>query len=287
MKICVSCLNGFVGDGWKCPYCGNSPDIPNGIAALASTATDSNDGFSPELFGQLYHLEENHFWFQFRNKLIAWAFEKHFKGARNFFEIGCGNGVVLKHFESKFPDLVLTGSDIFMEGLKFARNRLSRVTLNQIDLRSIPFENEFDVVGMFDVLEHVTEDESALKEVYKAVKSKGGVIITVPQHPALWSETDEVAFHKRRYTRNELRVKLMRAGFDIVSISSFMTILLPLMIANRLFRKSGACGGTGELEMPLFLNYLLGRICAIELPIIRAGVSLPFGGSLLAIAKKP
>jgi SAM-dependent methyltransferase len=180
------------------PKCGSSPDISNGIPVLAPGSAHSNDSFSPDFFEPLFYLEEKHFWFQSRNKLISWAFENHFREASNFFEIGCGNGFVLNHFESKFPDIVVGGSDIFVEGLMFARNRLSRATLIQMDIRSIPFEDEFDVVGMFDVLEHIADDESALQQVYKTVKSRGGLIITVPQHPTLWSATDAVGFHKRR-----------------------------------------------------------------------------------------
>jgi SAM-dependent methyltransferase len=194
----------------------------------------------------------------------------------------------LKHIENRFPDLRLGAGDIFLEGLIFARKRLSRTTLIQMDIRSIPFEDEFNVVGMFDVLEHVTEDEAALKEVYNALKSSGGLIITVPQHPAMWSAIDEVSFHKRRYTRSELRNKLIRAGFEIIRITSFVTLLLPLMIVSRYLKKSSIhdAGSIDEATISSSLNYLLGKICAIELPIIKAGVSLPVGGSLLAVAKK-
>jgi SAM-dependent methyltransferase len=289
MRKCYHCGSPEVGKNWTCGSCGNSPDISDGIPVLAPSTAHSNDGFSPDFFERLFDLEENHFWFQSRNKLISWAFENHFREAGNFFEIGCGNAFVLKHFESRFPDLVVGGCDIFLEGLMFARSRLNRASLIQMDIRTIPFEDEFDVIGMFDVLEHITDDESALTGVFKALKSGGGgVIITVPQHPALWSATDEVAFHKRRYTRSELRAKLMRAGFKIIQITSFVTLLLPLMLVSRYLKRSHThdAGMMDELEIHSSLNYLLGKICAIELPIIKAGVSLPVGGSLLAVAKK-
>lgn len=288
MKICVSCSHRFVSDNWQCPKCGSSPDISDGIPVLAHSSGHSNDSFSPDSFERLLFLEERHFWFRSRNKVISWALDKYFSKACNFFEIGCGNGFVLKHLENRFPDLVFGAGDIFLEGLIFARKRLSRTTLIQMDIRSIPFEDEFNVVGMFDVLEHVTEDEAALQEVYNSLKSSGGLIITVPQHPAMWSAIDEVSFHKRRYTRRELRNKLIRAGFEIIRITSFVTLLLPLMIVSRYAKKSNIhdAGSMDEATISSSLNYLLGKICAIELPIIKAGVSLPVGGSLLAVAKK-
>ena len=64
-----------------------------------------------------------------------------------------------------------------------------------MDARRIPFEDEFDVIGAFDVLEHIKEDEQVLVQMHRAVKSGGGIMLTVPQHMFLWSEQDVQAHH--------------------------------------------------------------------------------------------
>ena len=69
-----------------------------------------------------------------------------------------------------------------------------------MDARNIPFRDEFDVIGAFDVLEHIDEDVAVIDEVRKALRPGGGFLMSVPQHPALWSQQDERAFHVRRYT---------------------------------------------------------------------------------------
>src|SRR4029077_3111817 len=107
------------------------------------------------------------------------------------------------------------------EGLQTARTRLARVPLYQADARRLPFDREFDAVGAFDVLEHIRQDDAALAQLYQAVRPGGGLLVTVPQHPRLWSTADEYARHERRYTRSGLMQKVADAGFVPVHITSF------------------------------------------------------------------
>src|SRR6266545_4042215 len=88
----------------------------------------------------------------------------------NFLEIGCGTGFVLSGIRKAFPELILSGSEIFSEGLNLAAERLPGVELFQMDARRIPFQEEFDVIGAFDVLEHVKEDEEVLSQMYQATR---------------------------------------------------------------------------------------------------------------------
>ena len=92
----------------------------------------------------------------------------------------------------------------------------------------------FDLTGAFDVIEHIADDEAVLRGLRAAAQAGGGTIITVPQHPWLWSRADEVAHHERRYRRGELEMKLRRNAFEVLFSSSFTTLLLPLMAVSRL-----------------------------------------------------
>src|SRR5204863_7401731 len=99
------------------------------------------------------------------------------------------------------------------------------------DARALPYRDAFDLVGAFDVLEHIDEDEAVLAEMAAATRRGGGVLITVPQHPWLWSEADDHAHHRRRYSRSALIDKVRSAGLRPVAVTSFVTFLLPVMAA--------------------------------------------------------
>jgi SAM-dependent methyltransferase len=230
-------------------------------------------------------IEERHFWFRSRNRLLNWALKTYFPDTRNLLEIGCGTGFVLLGLRTAFPCLDLTGSDLFCEGLEFAKH-VPNVTLLQIDARQIPFENEFQIVGAFDILEHIDEDDVVLRQMYQATSPGGGIIVTAPQHRFLWSAFDVFSGHQRRYVRKELEEKIERAGFRVVRTTSFVFFLLPLILVVRLLEKRKARDVTVEFKVLPVLNSCLEHILRFEQFLIRIGVSLPFGSSLMIIARK-
>ncbi|MFL6597718.1 MAG: class I SAM-dependent methyltransferase [Chthoniobacterales bacterium] len=252
-------------------------------------AADAPDGgFKPEYFARLAAIEEAHFWFRVRNKLIQWALGNYFPDAKSFFEVGCGTGYVLAGIREMSPGTRLVGSDIFTDGLAFAKARLPGAELYQMDARSIPFEGEFDVVGAFDVLEHLVEDNMALAQMFNAARPGGGLLVTVPQQRYLWSASDEHAMHQRRYSRAELRRKVEGAGFQIERITSFNSLLFPLMVWSRMQQKRGQdLQRWRELEISQPLNKTLESILKLERLLIEKGVSFPVGGSLLLIGRTP
>ena len=178
MKRCLACEFRFEGKGWECPQCGRQPNSRDGLLRFAEDPPDAGAGFKPEYFARLAAFEEGNFWFRARNQLIQWALRNYFPNAKSFFEVGCGTGFVLAGVHEKFPNLRLAGSEIFGAGLAFAKARLPSVDLYQMDARRIPFESEFDVIGAFDVLEHLVEDELALAQMFNAIRPGGGVILT-------------------------------------------------------------------------------------------------------------
>jgi SAM-dependent methyltransferase len=233
-------------------------------------------------------MEEGHFWFEARNELLIVALQKHFGNCRHFLEIGCGTGFVLKGIAQHFPQIRLSGSELFRQGLKFAEQRLPRCELFQMDARDIPFCHEFDVIGAFDVLEHIEDDQTVLAQIHGALKPGGGLIVTVPQHPGLWSAADDYSFHKRRYTRGELLGKVRQAGFQVLQITSFVTLLLPLLVASRLGKRQDVSNFDPEAEFRIgaAVNRMLLAILRLERRMIEIGASLPAGGSLLLVARR-
>ena len=162
-------------------------------------------------------------------------------------------------FNDSFPNLKLAGSEVYIEGLQFASKRVATAELMQIDASDIPFSDEFDVVGIFDVLEHIEQDQSILDQLYKTVSPGGGLIITVPQHQFLWSYQDVAASHVRRYSSFELEHKVKESGFEIITMTSFVSLLLPLMMAMRFAIRGHQIDfdPQGELKINSTLNSLL------------------------------
>jgi SAM-dependent methyltransferase len=287
MKICLVCNHRFDATSWRCPRCQAAPPEAGGILLFAPSLAKGNSDFKVEWFSDLAALENGHFWFRNRNRLLVWALRTYFPTARRFLEIGCGTGFVLSGLGQAIPTLELAGSELFLDGLTFARERLPGVPLYQMDAHRIPFEAEFDVLGAFDVLEHIDEDQAVLRQMYQATRIGGGVLLTVPQHPSLWSTVDDRSCHKRRYTRRELVSKVESAGFKVCRVTSFVTLLLPVLWLSR--RRSSEVG-TGdrfrEYPMSPTVNRVLEAILTIETCFIRGGGSLPAGGSLLLVAKR-
>ncbi len=246
-------------------------------------------GYDASLFEAIAAVEERSFWFVARNRLIVSTLRRRFPQARSLLEIGCGSGAVLRELHAAFPGMRLVGGDLFEEGLEIARRRLPGIELLRFDAREIPFEREFDVVAAFDVLEHVDEDERVLAGLWRAARPGGGLVLLVPQHRWLWSDADRVARHVRRYTRRELVSKVRRADFAVEAATSFVTTLLPALVASRVARRifGRPYDPVSELYPGPALNAALLRVLDGERRLIGRGVSLPAGSSLLVVARKP
>ncbi|HZZ95344.1 MAG TPA: class I SAM-dependent methyltransferase [Usitatibacter sp.] len=271
----------------SCPHCGFSPRIIADHPAWAPEEAFSSEGFEAGYFADLARLEAGNFWFRARNALVAWALRRYFPDMGSFLEIGCGTGFVLAGVAEAFPEARLVGSEVYSAGLRFAAERVPGASFVQMDARRIPYEDEFDVIGAFDVIEHIAEDEAVLANMRGAVRRGGGVLITVPQHPSLWSASDEYARHVRRYTARELHGKVARAGLEILRSTSFVALPLPAMMLSRLaHRDITRFDPIAELTVPAPVNAALEAALRLEHGAIRAGLSLPFGGSRLVVARR-
>ena len=289
MKRCPHCATVFENREWTCPECAFSPAFTAGFPAFAPELSGGGAGFKPEVFAELAALEADNFWFRARNRLILCAMRRYFPDLRHYLEIGCGTGFVLAAIRNAYPKAKITGSEVFSAGLPYAASRVKQTELLQMDARAIPYADEFDVIGAFDVLEHIAEDEVVLAEMLRAVRPGGGIVITVPQHPSLWSYQDEHACHVRRYRVGELRKKVLKAGFQLELETSFVSLLLPAMYLSRLALREAPADGDAstELILPVLIDRLFGAMMTLERQLIRLGVRLPVGGSVLLVARKP
>lgn len=278
--------------GWLSDFASQTPVMLDGFPALHPeiNRTQAEGDFPGEAFAPLADVEDGHFWFETRNTVILWALGHWFPDMRRYLEIGCGTGFVLRAVQNTFAQTQTAGSDLFVDALPTAQTRLHPATpLFQMDARDLPFTATFDVIGMYDVLEHIDEDREVLHQVYAALQPGGGLVLTVPQHRFLWSRADDYGMHKRRYSRADLLAKVKSAGFEVLYVSSFITMLMPLMLISRLAQRNVQIEDydpRAEFQLNSLVNCVLMLALAPVLALLRRRVSMPFGGSLLLVACK-
>lgn len=288
MIVCPRCSLEHASADAGCPNCGFAPANQNGFPAWAPEMANEGGGFRESFFAELAQREVGNFWFEARNTIIMRTLRRFFPQLRSFLEIGCGTGFVLNGVVRAFPGARLMGTEIFIAGLPFAAARLPSASFAQMDARRLPYAAEFDVVGAFDVIEHIEEDVEALENLKRAVKPGGGVIVSVPQHKWLWSEIDKQSFHFRRYEKRELHEKIESVGLEVVYSTSFVSLLLPLMLLSRRRNSEGSEFDAGrEFRIGPAVNASLRSVMAIESLLLATGLTLPVGGSRLVVAKRP
>jgi SAM-dependent methyltransferase len=279
--------------GWCCPACGFAHAARNGFVRLAPDLDDVDEGFQLASYDELSEIEDGHFWFTTRNEMIIWLVQRFAPRASRALEIGCGTGYVLFALRKALPSAQLSGGEFHSLGLLHARQRHGNaVELFQMDARQSGILNALDLVGAFDVLEHIADDRLVLAEIFRMLKPGGVLIATVPQHPWLWSASDEVAHHERRYKIGELANKARNVGFRIRYQSSFAALTLPLMAASRLRSRLSKRGHSMEsldieTKVPPGLNAGLRVLFRTEHMLRRLGLPLPLGGSQVVVAAKP
>jgi len=295
-RICPGCGTGDeVRDGeaiwpatWSCGHCGRSIELCDGLPIFAPALADTMSGMDPALFEDLANWESDNFWFVPRNRLITGLLGRYFPDAGCLMEVGCGNGFVLAAIAHLKPWRHLVASELHPAGLTTARSRLGeQAEFVQMDARAIPARDVFDVIGAFDVLEHIEEDDAVLASMYRAVRCGGGILLAVPQHPWLWSNADEAAMHVRRYRRGELERKVSAAGFRLLFSASYTALLLPVMATSRWLGANKADALSREFELPRTANRLLRAIVQTEVTLTLAGIHFPAGGSRVVVAAKP
>ncbi|MGA9797441.1 MAG: class I SAM-dependent methyltransferase [Terriglobales bacterium] len=262
-----------------------------------SSEAGSPGGYDPSFFQQLAKIEDRHFWFRARNRLISSIAQKltaSLDPGYRMLEVGCGTGNVLRVLRQGCPDGQVVGMELWFDGLRFAQQR-SQGPLVQGDVRNCPFGKPFELIGMFDVLEHIPEDLETLYALRDALAPGGRLMLTVPAHQYLWSYFDEAAHHCRRYSAREIRARLVEAGFEVEFLSPFMASIFPIVwffrkIGNR--RRAGSSGDARTLALREFrvlpgINGLLGAMLKLETLWLSRGYRLPIGTSLFVVARKP
>lgn len=259
------------------------------IRVLTQEASTSD--FPKKAFEILYKIEERHFWFAVRNEVIKIITNRfiHPSTNKSFLEIGCGNGFVLDLLDKL--GFSLTGLDIYLEGLKLARNRV-KSKLICADIYKLKPQEKYDAIGLFDVIEHIEDDRFFLKKSSGFLKTGGKIILTVPADMKLWSQIDQISGHKRRYTKKSLSDLLEKCGYNIEFISYFNFLLyVPQLMFRKFsnqstFKKQANTVFTEQLRVPHpLVNFIFQWLFLLESQLLRI-TNIPSGASLIAVGFK-
>jgi len=279
--------------GARCDGCGADYPERGGILDL-TRGRAGRAGYDPHYFGTLPLIEDSHFWFVTRREVILEGLRACVDdlGQRALFDVGCGSGGLLAFLEAS--GLAVAGAcDAYPQGLALARGRVRAPLVLVDEGKPPPLAPGQRLIGLFDVLEHLDDDEGTLRFLWSVLEPGGVLVLTVPAHPFLFDEMDELAHHRRRYTRHELGDKLRAAGFEVRLLSHFMALLvLPLIVLRAVGRRlPGRLARAkerrdSELRVVPVVNGLFRSLLRLERLWLRVS-SLPFGSSIVALARRP
>jgi 2-polyprenyl-3-methyl-5-hydroxy-6-metoxy-1,4-benzoquinol methylase len=272
----------------ECASCGRVYPAVEGIILLEEAPNQAD--YDEQFYSLLAQTEPKHFWFRGRRKTILRALREALGelSGLSVLDVGCGTGFVLQGMVD--AGMKCAGIDMFMEGLRHARRRSDALLICNA-AGEIPFDEQFDVVTLCDVIEHVDDDRELIMRSAGAAKPGGLILITVPAQQSLWSDADEAWGHKRRYSRESLCETLCACGLSPLFVRYFNSLLHPaqLLQRRRAVRSVDAEGAAMVLTRrvltppPRLLDHVLEWSLLADPILRRAGVRL--GTSLLAVAK--
>ncbi|MGA2612733.1 MAG: class I SAM-dependent methyltransferase [Spirochaetia bacterium] len=233
-------------------------------------------------YQRLLALQNGHWWYAGRRKVVKVLLERLGKQQRiEILDIGSGFGGMVSCL-ANFGDVDVLEPNL--ECRQALQEMKIRTLYDTIRFPEAHPSREYDIVTMFDVLEHIENDERALKVIATKLLRRGGaLVLTVPAYSWLWNRHDTLHQHFRRYTLRRLRLLLESCGYHIVTVSYFMTILFPVAVVGRKLEGILHCT-TNDTSPPGWLNMFLERVFSLESNWLRVH-SLPFGLSVAAVAK--
>jgi len=269
---------------------GRAPNLAPGPDGIWFAAGDVDQGFASDDRTDWVEIEDRSFWYRHRNEVILDTLER-FPCRGWLFEIGAGNGAVCAAAQAAGWPVVAVEPTV-----AWARNARRRGLRHVICAH---FQNAgfapsaLENVALFDVLEHIEDDVRFLSDLRRLMPAGGRLYLAVPAFQSLWSREDELSGHFRRYLASQLEERAEAAGFRVEHRTYFFAPLAPAVLAARalpyrlgLARERTHASSAAEHGLSDSLPVRLMRAALRgELALLRNGMRLPFGTSLLAVAR--
>lgn len=235
------------------------------------------------VYEQMAELDQRHWWYRARREVLATLIRRRVRppAGAHVLEIGCGTGHNLAML-AEFGHV--DALELDEQARSLAEGRLGRTVMSAPlpELADVP-GHHYDLVGAFDVIEHIDDDRAAMASIASRLKTGGKLVVTVPAHPWMWSAHDVVNHHKRRYSKRALRSLIQSSPLRLDSIGYFNSLLFPVAVAERL---SSKLRGKDEADLslpPALINTALERVFAAERHLV-GRLPMPPGLSLFAVA---
>ena len=223
----------------------------------------------------------DHFWMQWRHRLLVRALKRAGMLVRRALEIGCGHGVARDMLERDF-DFSVDGCDLDRTALEMAKPGKGRLFVYDIFDQAASLLGHYDAVFLLDVIEHIPDDAAFLGAAFRHLRPGGLWVINVPASLRLFSDYDRVAGHLRRYSANGLVNLLNPCGIETQTIWPWGLLMVPLLLARKILLRRTKTADVIQVGFAppnrisrLFLHGLKNIETALPFP-------MPFGTSILA-----
>lgn len=179
--------------------------------------------------------DKNHFWMLWRFRIVK-RYLLAIQGLKTMkiLEVGCGNGINLQLFEL-YMDLVVDGCDLNAFALEKTPELKGKKMVYDIYDQHPAMINKYDIILLFDVLEHIKDDDGFLRNVIKHLKSNGIIVINVPAHQTLFSRYDKIVGHVRRYSKNRLIKLIEKNNIEIDAAQYWGFFMVPVLYLRKMF----------------------------------------------------
>jgi SAM-dependent methyltransferase len=229
-------------------------------------------------------LERRHWWYRGRRRVLEAALARlPVPSPCEVLDLGCGTGTNFALLGRFGP---VSGLELNAAAVEVGRRRgLEEIT--QGSAERIPFaDDRFGLIACLDVIEHVEDDGAALAEAARVARPGGLLVITAPAYPRLYSAHDAAAGHRRRYTMRGLRRLARDAGWEPVLATHFNTFLLAPAALRRVLTRNAEPPRSDLLATPAWLDGPLYGLLSLEAVLVRVGVRLPAGLSILLVLRR-
>jgi 2-polyprenyl-3-methyl-5-hydroxy-6-metoxy-1,4-benzoquinol methylase len=254
-------------------------------------------------FDVLTRMQRDHFWYRGRHKLLLTVLRKEI--SRRFVAAddlramdlggGCGGWLEYLHAHAAGTFRHLALADSSLRALSLAEAVVgSFATRYQIDLLDLPWLEEWDVVFLLDVLEHIPDHAEVLRQVFRILRPGGLLFVTTPALQFFWTYNDDLSNHQRRYCREDFRTLAERTGLELLRADYFMFFLSPALLLSRMLFRPPASATPDQRREHLArthriparpINGLLAKVFSIEASMVNS-IRFPWGTSILGVFRR-